>query len=51
MFERAIWDKLSNCIFEYFEIARVKLEQFQNFQQSRVWFIPKITQTKDLITG
>ena len=31
MFGRAIWDKLPECIFEYFEIATVKRGQFQNF--------------------
>ena len=35
MFRRAIWDKLAECIFENFEIARVKREQFQKFQRSR----------------
>ena len=30
-FGRAIWDKLPECIFENFEIARVKGGQFQNF--------------------
>ena len=38
MFGRAIWDKLPECIFEYFEIAEVKRGkrgQFQNFQKSR----------------
>ena len=34
MFERAIWDKLPECIFENFEIARVKRGQFQNFHKS-----------------
>ena len=33
MFERAICDKLSECIFENFEIARVKRGQFQIFQK------------------
>ena len=33
MFERAIWDKLPECIFENFEIARVKRGQFQNFHK------------------
>ena len=32
MFGRVIWDKLPECIFENFEIARVKRGQFQNFQ-------------------
>ena len=31
---RAIWDKLPACIFENFDIARVKREQFQNSQKS-----------------
>ena len=35
MFGRVIWDKLPKCIFENFEIARVKQEQFENFQKSR----------------
>ena len=46
MFGRAIWDKLPKCVFENFEIARVKRGQFQNFQKSRGWFIPKTAQTK-----
>ena len=33
MLGRAIWDKLPECIFENFEIARVKREQFQIFQK------------------
>lgn len=36
-FGRTIWDKLPECIFEKFEIARVKL--------------PKITRTKHVITN
>ena len=51
MFERAICGKFSECIFENFEIARVKRGQFQNFQKSRGWFIPKIARTKHVITG
>ena len=35
MFGRGIWDKLTYCIFENFQIARVKRGQFQNFQKSR----------------
>ena len=35
MFERAIWDKLPECIFENVEISRIKQVQFQNFQKSR----------------
>ena len=31
MFGKAIWDKLPECIFENFEVARVKRGQFQNF--------------------
>ena len=42
MFGRAIWDKLPECIFENYEIARVKRVQFQNFKKSRGLFIPKI---------
>ena len=48
VFGKAIWDKLSECIFENFEIARVKRGQFQKFQKSQGWFIPKIAQTKDV---
>ena len=33
MLGRAIWDKLPECIFENFEIAQVKREQFQIFQK------------------
>ena len=43
-----------NCpsaFFENFEMARVKREQFQNFQKSQGWFIPKIARTKHVITG
>ena len=46
MFGRTIWDNLPECIFESFEIARVKRGQFQNFQKSQEWFIPKIARTK-----
>ena len=35
MFGRAIWDKLLNCINDNFEIARVKLKQFQIVQKSQ----------------
>ena len=35
MFGRGIWDKLPECIFENFEIARVKRGKFRNFQESR----------------
>ena len=51
MYGKAIWDKLPECIFGNFEIARVKRGQFQNFQKSRGWFIPEIARTKDVITG
>ena len=51
MFGRAICDKLPKCIFESFEIARVKRGQFQNFQKSWGWFIPKTARTKHLVTG
>ena len=51
MFERPHWDKLPECIFESFEIAQVKQEQFQNFQKPRGWFILKISRTKHVING
>ena len=51
MFSRVVWDKLPECIFENFEIARVKRGQFQNFQKSRGWLIPKIARTKHVVTG
>ena len=51
MFARGIWDKLPRCIFENFEIAQVKRGQFQTFQKSRGWFIPKFGRTKHMITG
>ena len=51
MFGRASWEKLPECIFENFEIARVKREQFQTFKKLQKWFIPKIVQTKHVITG
>ena len=35
MFEKAIWDKLPECIFENLETAQVKRRQFQNVQKSR----------------
>ena len=35
----------------FYEIARVKREQFQNFQKSQGWFIPKITRTKHVVSG
>ena len=34
MFRRAIWDKLPECIFENFEIARVKQGQKSISQKS-----------------
>ena len=37
-------------IFENLEITRVKWGQFQHFQKSRRWFIPKITRTKHVVT-
>ena len=51
MFGMASWDKLVKCIFDIFETVRVKRGKFQNFQKSRGWFIPKIAQTKHVITG
>ena len=35
MFGRTTWDNLPECIFESFEIARVKPGEFQNFQKSQ----------------
>ena len=46
MFGRAVCDKLPECIFESFEIARVKQGQLLNFQKSWGSFIPKIAQAK-----
>ena len=39
------------CELANSELAWVKQGQFQNFQKSRGWFIPKIAQTKHVITG
>ena len=36
MFERAVWVKLPECIFQNFEIARVKRGQFQISKITRV---------------
>ena len=41
MFGRTIWHKLPECIFENFEIARVKRGQIQNFENPKGWFILK----------
>ena len=46
MFGRAIRDKLPVCIFENFEAAQVKRQQFQNFQKLQEWFTPKIARNK-----
>ena len=35
MFGRATWDELPWCIFENFQIPRVKQGQFQNFKRSQ----------------
>ena len=35
MFGKAIWDKLSECILENVENARVKRRQFQNYKKSQ----------------
>ena len=51
MFGTSIWGKLTECIFENFEITRVKQKQFQNFQKWRGWLIPKIARTKHVVTG
>ena len=50
MFGKTIWDKLPKCIFQNSEIAQLK-QQFQNFQKSQGWFVPKIARTKHVITG
>ena len=50
MFGRAIWNKLPECIFENFEITRVKRGQFRDFQKSRGYFIQNIARTKRVIT-
>ena len=50
MFGKAIWDKLPERIFENFETVRVKQGQFQNFQKSRGWFIPKVARTKNVVS-
>ena len=50
MFINAIWDKVSECIFENFEVSRVKQEQFQNVRKSRRWFIPKLVRTNQKST-
>ena len=42
MFGRAIWDNLPKCIFENFEIARVKQGQFQNFKNYEGDLSPKL---------
>ena len=34
MLGRAIWNELPECIWENLEIAQVKEEQIQNFQNS-----------------
>ena len=51
MLEKAIRDKLPECIFENFEITQVKRGQLQIFQKSPGWFIPKIARTKHVIIG
>ena len=51
MFGRAIWDKLLECILENLEMTQVKREQYQNFQESRGWFIIRIARTKYVVTG
>ena len=42
-----------NCPVHFgnFEMAWVKRGQFQSFQKSRGWFIPKIVQTRYMVTG
>ena len=41
MFGKTIWDKLPECIFENFEINRVKRGEFQYFQKSTGVIYPK----------
>ena len=48
---RVSWDKFLECSFLNFEIVRVKRGQFQIFQKSRGWSIPKTTRNKHVITG
>ena len=44
----AIWDKSPECIFENFEIARVKRREFQNFQKcARAIYLKLPPQTCD----
>ena len=45
MLGRAIWDKLPECIFEKFEIARVKWGQFQNFRSHEGDLSQKLSET------
>ena len=50
MLGREIWYMLPKCIFESFEIARVKLGQFQNLKKSPEWSIPKVARTKHVVS-
>ena len=50
MFEKAIWDKLPECIFLNFDIARIKQGQFENFRKLRGLTKPNTNQ-KLVITG
>ena len=49
MLGRAIWDKLTGCVFESFEISRIKRGQFQSFQIAEptcdYWLITRKQQT------
>ena len=51
MLGRVSWDKFPECSFLNFEIVRVKRGQFQIFQKSRGWLIPKTTRNKHVFTG
>ena len=57
MFSSAIWDKLPECIFQNFEIVRVKLGQEDDLspkskkpKKAGGWFIAKIAWNKHEIT-
>ena len=44
MFGKVIWDKLSKCVFENFEIAPVEWEQFQNYKNQAGGLSQKLPQ-------
>ena len=51
MFGREVWDKLPECIFENFETAWVKREQFQILSKIMKVIYPKISRIKHAVTG